>query len=440
MIRRWRGSRRAFLTGAGATLTLPWLESVAPRAALAQPSAPRRLLFYYIPNGIHMASWTPREEGAAYTLTPILRPLEPVRDKVLVLSGLQNLPARPDGPGDHASGTGAFLTCAHPKKTEGADIQNGVSVDQVAAEVLGKATRFPSLQLGIDGGASAGGCDSGYSCAYARNISWAGPQTPLPKITNPQTVFDRLFQGLEATISAAERARRQRLKKSVLDAVRADVEALGPRLGATDRRKLDEFATGVRALERRIDEAAAASTCPTPARPEATLPYPEHVRLMTDLTVVALQCDLTRVVTFMLGNAGSNRSYSFLNVPGAHHQISHHQMNAENLKSLETIDTWEVEQFTALLTKMNAVTDGTGTLLDNAAVFFSSEIEDGDAHRHTNLPVLLAGGGRGAFRGGRHVTHRGQPIANLFMAMLASAGVNAPSFGDSTGVLPGLGG
>lgn len=437
MIVQRRRSRRGVLVSAGATVALPFLESLAPRTASAATQA-KRLLFYYVPCGIHMAGWTPATTGPAYALTPILKPLETLRADVSVITGLANLPARPDGPGDHASGTGAFLTCAHPKKTEGSDIQNGVSVDQIAAGALAKATKFPSLQLGIDGGSSAGGCDSGYSCAYARSISWAGPATPLPKIINPQTVFDQLFEGLDATVSPAERDRRRRYKTSVLDFALADATALRTKLGVTDRRKVDEFMGGVREIERQVADKTMMSGCQIPARPSATLAYQEHVRLMSDIMVLAFQCDLVRVATFMIGNAGSNRTYPFIGVPGAHHQLSHHQMAPANLAALQTIGTWEVEQFAYLLGKMKAVTEGTGTLLENSAVFFSSEIEDGDAHRHTNLPVLLAGKGGGALHPGSHIIKKDQPIANLFLAMLGSVGVNMPAFGNSTGPLADL--
>ena len=429
-------TRRTFLAGAGATIALPFLES----AAWAQEAAGKRLLFYYVPNGIHMPAWTPSAAGRPYELTPILQSLAPVKDKLLVLTGLANPPARPDGPGDHAAGTGSFLTCTHVFKTEGADIQNGISVDQVAAATVGAQTSFPSVQLGVDGGGSVGNCDSGYSCAYSRNISWAGPTTPLPKAVNPQLVFDRLFAGFDSRSTAEERAKRTRYRASILDYASGRARTLQARLGARDRAKLDEYLTSVRALEVRIAESDTAQ-CIAEDRPDRDVPFQEHARLMSDLMVLAFQCDQTRIVSFMLGNAGSGRAFPFLGVNGAHHEISHHQNQQENFDQLQIIDTWEVEQLAYLLQAMDAVDEGNGTtLLDNTLVFFSSEIEDGNAHRHSNLPVLLAGGGALGVDSGRHVVYRdNEPIANLFVSMLQLSGVPAATFGDNgTGPLPGL--
>jgi hypothetical protein len=429
-------TRRTFLAGAGATIALPFLES----AAWAQEAPGKRLLFYYVPNGIHMPAWTPAAAGPGYELTPILQSLAPLKDKLLVLSGLANSPARPDGPGDHAAGTGSFLTCAHVFKTEGANIQNGISVDQVAAASLGGQTAFPSVQLGVDGGGSVGNCDSGYSCAYARNISWAGPSTPLPKVVNPQLVFDRLFAGFDTQSTAEDRAKRRRYRSSVLDYAAGRALSLQGRLGVTDRAKLDEYLTSVRALELRI---AGSDTvqCIAENRPDRDVPFQEHARLMSDLMVLAFQCDQTRIISFMLGNAGSGRAFPFLGVSDAHHSISHHQNQQANFDQLQTIDTWEVEQLAYLLSAMDAVDEGEGsTLLDNSLVFFSSEIEDGNAHRHSNLPVLLAGGGDLGVNSGRHVVYQdAEPIADLFISMLEISGVPVDSFGDNgTGPLAGL--
>ncbi|MEN9577617.1 MAG: hypothetical protein RJA70_626 [Pseudomonadota bacterium] len=434
-MRYQRLSRRWVLGGAGASLTLPFLESL-PQAG-AQSAALKRLVVFYVPNGIHMASWTPATEGPDYALTPILAPLANVRNKVLVVSGLANEPAIPDGPGDHASGTGAFITCAHPNKSE-TEIVSGISIDQVVAKEIGGSTLFPSLQLGVDAGTSAGGCDSGYSCAYARNISWADPSTPLPKLTNPGTVYDRLFAGLDPTVSAADKVRRSLYQTSLLDYVKGDIETLSPKLGQRDRGKLDEYVTGIRELETRLGGAGLIS-CDPIARPASDYDFVTHVQLMTDLTVVALQCNLTRVVTFMLGNAATGRSYDFLGVTGGHHELSHHQDNPANLAALETIGTWEVQQLAALLEKMDAVDEGGSSVLDNSAVFFSSEIEDGNSHSHRNMPIVVAGGLGGALDTGRHVAYKNQePVANLLVSLAAGLDVDAAGFGDSTGPLSGL--
>jgi len=433
-------SRRTFLGGAGAMLALPLLDAMAPSVAFAEPTAPTRLLAYYVPCGIHMPAWTPTAVGPGFELSPILSSLEPVKDDLLVLTGLSNAPARPDGPGDHAAGTGSFLTCTHVVKTEGADIRNNISMDQVAANAIGQHTRFSSLQLGVDGGGSVGGCDSGYSCAYARNISWAGPTSPLPKVVNPQVVFDRLFAGFDPRASAEDRARRKRFKSSVLDYVLGDAQRLSLRLGRTDQRKLDEYITSVRDLEVKIQTTDDSDTCDLIDRPPTDIEFPDHVRYMSDIMVLAMQCDLTRVISFMLGNAGSQRSYSFIGVSGAHHEISHHQRMQENYDKLQAIDTWEVAQLAYLLQRMKEVNEGDGTLLDNSVVFFSSEIEDGNTHSHFNMPVLLAGGGRGAFNTGRHVVYDDdEPIADLFISMLDAVGVPVDTFGDTgTGKLANL--
>jgi len=424
-------SRRALLGGAGATLALPFLESAIPRNARAQAAPPLRFLGYYVPCGFRMQHWTPSTQGADYDLPLILEPIAGVQSEISVISRLANRPARPDGPGDHASGTGAFLTCAHPRKTEGADIENGISLDQHLANALGDETALRSLQLGIDGGNSAGGCDSGYSCAYARNVSWSGPSTPLPKLTDPAIVFDRLFAGLDNQASAEELARRQRQSTSLLDYVLGDATALSARLGMSDRAKLDEYMSGVRELEMRIMGGGSGASCDPGMRPSIDIGYEDHVKVMSDLMVLAMQCDVTRFTTFMLGNAGSNRSYDFLGVTGGHHEISHHAQDPGKLDSLTTIGTWEVDQFAYLIDRMRMVDEGGESLLDHSVVFFSSEIEDGDSHSHMNMPILLAGKGGGAFTPGRHVMFEDEPsVGNLFVSIAQAFGMSDSAFGD----------
>jgi hypothetical protein len=435
-VKRFSLSRRAFLGGAAAVVGLPALESLTDKSASAQNVVPpKRVIAFYVPNGIRMEHWTPAEEGAGYSMTRILTPLESYREKITVVSGLENQLAKPDGPGDHASGTGAFLTCAHPKKTEGADIENGISFDQIAANAVGEQTRIASLQLGIEGGAGVGGCDSGYSCAYARNISWASKTQPLPKTVNPQVLFDQLFQGFDPSQTAEARARVMAYRSSVLDYVLDESNRLSASLGTADRRKLDEYMTGVREIERGL-ATPSGPECPLLDRPPENLVLPEHVQMMLRLTRVALQCDVTRVVTFMLGNAGSGRSYEFLGVSGGHHQISHHQRNPDNLEKLSVIDTWEVEQLAYLLEELGSIDEVDGSkLVDNTAVFFSSEIEDGDTHAHRNLPVIVAGLG-GGLPIGTHVRYPGgTPIANLFVTLLNAIDVPTTTFGDAVGPL-----
>jgi hypothetical protein len=433
-------NRRQFaLGGAGALIALPFLRSLAPRRArAAEPGRPVRLFAFYVPCGIHMAGWTPSSAGEGFPLSPILEPLANVREHVMVLTGLNNDPANPDGPGDHAAGTGSFITAAHCYKTEGADIQNGISLDQVAAGVLKEQTKFGSLELGIDGGSSAGGCDSGYSCAYARNISWSSPSTPVAKTTSPQVVFDRLFAGYDAQATLEEQERRRRYKQSVLDYGMQGAGALRAKLGRTDQEKLDEYMTAVRELELRLQDPA--MVCEPGPRPDDGGDVRAKITAMLDLCILAFRCDLTRVISFMLANAGSGRAHNFLGIPEGHHELSHHMGDESKQAKLQTIDTWEVSQLAYLLEGLKGLDNGDGTtVLDDLALFFSSEIEDGNSHAHSNMPVLLCGGGGGAFTSGRHLVYANRPpVANLFVSMLDAVGVPVPSFGDSTGPLEGL--
>ena len=435
-MKKWQLSRRILLKGTGAALALPFLEQMWPSAADAQAAPPpRRFLGWYVPCGMNMPKFTPPDVGSAYTLTPILQPLAAHRNDFLVLSGLANRPAEPDGPGDHASGTAAFLTSAHPFRTEGSDIRNGISLDQVIANQIGQYTRFPSLQLGTYQGASFGGCDGGYSCAYLNNVSWAGPATPLTKEIEPQSLFDRLTGGLP--LSDAEARKRRHYQQSVLDVVREDSNQLQAKLGRTDNRKLDEYLTSVREIERRIQLQAPACTVGT--RPNLAVDIRDRTRLMLDLIVLAFQCDQTRVVTFMLENGGSNYAFDFLGLSGGHHEYSHHGTIQANLDALQVIDTWEMQQFAYFLAKMKAVQEPGGTLLDNTVVLLSSEISDGDAHNHNNMPVIVAGRGRGAISPGRHVRFASEiPVSNLFISMAAACGVSLATFGDGTGPCPSL--
>lgn len=433
-------SRRAALkglgTGLGTMVALPFLDAMR-RPALAQStepgaSSPKRLLFFYVPCGIHMAAFTPAREGRDYDLPPILSPLSRVKSSLLVLSGTTNTAAKDlgDGGGDHARGTGAFLTAVHPQKSE-TQLQNGPSVDQVAAQAWRGQTRLSSLELGAESGSGVGACDTGYSCAYSHNISWASPTVPMPKEVNPRAVFDRLFAGADAGLSEAERQARRRRRMSVLDFVRDDTLRLEQRLGTADRRKLDEYLTGVRELERSIEQAPPVQ-CAFPERPQGKdADVEKHVRQMLDLAVLAFQCDLTRVATFMLGNGGSNRGYGFLGHPGGHHEYSHHQGDPDKHAALIDIGRFEVAQLAYVLEKLAAIPEGDGTVLDNSLVFFSSEIEDGNSHRHDNMPVLLAGRAGGLVDAGKHV--RAAPsteVGDVLLTMLHTVGIEQASFGE----------
>jgi hypothetical protein len=436
-------SRRAFLLGGGATVVaLPFLESMLPRAARAQTAtAPRRLIYYYVPNGINMATFKPTASGGGYPTPPMLMPLESLKDDFSVVSGLENAPAKPDGPGDHAAGTSSFITCAHANKSE-TMIQLGISADQVAAKAIGAATRIPSLQLGISGGSAAGDCDNGYSCAYARNISWLDANTPVPKVVDPAKVFDQIFAGTSASESAAAAAKRRAYDQSVLDLVADDARGLMPKLGKTDNIKLQQYLDGVREVEKRITAATPAGASCTPGTKPASNPdYPTKVALMSDLMVMAMQCDATRVISFMLGNAISGQTYPDLGISDGHHNISHHGGDANKIAQLAQIGLWEVTRLAYLMTKMKAIPEGSTNMLYNSTIFFSSDVSDGNRHNHDDMPIILGGHGGGLLTPGKHVvftasTH--EKVSNLLVSTLATVGIDKPALGDSTGPLAGV--
>jgi hypothetical protein len=447
--------RRNFLRGLGAAVALPILDSTLPLRALAgAPSAagaPVRMAFLFVPNGMHMPAWTPNREGADFELPSILEPFAPLRDDLLVLSGLTHDKGRAngDGAGDHARSAATFLTGSQATKTEGA-IRAGTSVDQFAAQMIGKQTRFPSVQLGAEGGRLSGQCDSGYSCAYSNNISWANETTPLGKATNPREVFERLFAGDLQDEVNENRARRQRYKKSILDFVLDDAKQLGSRVNGDDRRKLDEYLTAVREIEQRLERMEKDSrTAGLHAFDPATydLPegipdsYAEHIRLMGDMMILAFQTDSTRIATFMLANEGSNKPYRFIGVNEGHHTLSHHQNDDVKLDKIRQINRFHAEQVAYILNKMKSIPEGDGTLLDNCMVVYGAGISDGNRHNNENLPVLVAGRGGGTLRTGRHIRyHQETPMSNLLLSMLDRVGVEADHFGDSTGRLPHLAG
>lgn len=433
-------SRRRFLGGAAAAIGLPFFESLAPRAARAAAS-PRRLLFYFVPCGMRMDAWTPRQTGDLARLATLPRLLQPVGrhlDAISIISGLDQLRVATYEAGDHARGTAGFLTCVLPKMSP---IAVGTSVDQIAAKAIGAASRYPSLQVGTV--TRAPYRDDPYPEVFLDTISWAGPTANLPNISDPATLFDRLFAGFDPAATEADRIGRLRRRTSVLDHAQADATRLRATLGQADRVKLDAYITGIRELEVRIQASALPSACAAPARPASSITgnFPLHVRVLTDLVVLALQCDATRVVTFMQDMGASARSFGFLGSDTAegHHALSHHQSLPAKLAAWEKIDHWEMTQFAYLLDRMRAVDEGGGTtLLDNAAVFLSSEVADGDRHYHDNLPVLLAGRGGGALHPGRHIAYPGRPIADLFLAMLRTVGVEQSSFGDGRSALTEL--
>jgi hypothetical protein len=434
-------TRRAALRGIGVTIALPFLESLAPRAAAGTDARPMRLAFIYAPNGKHMQDWTPASEGTGFELPPTLQPLKNVRDSVTVISGLAQRAAEPgpDGPGDHARAMATFLTGTRPHKTSGSDVRVGPSVDQIAAAAIGKTSRLPSLEVGCEGGKAAGTCDNGYSCAYQTNLSWRTATTPMPKEVNPRLVFERLFGDRLRSETDAAREKRQRERASVLDFVAQDARELSGRLGAADRRKLDEYLTAVREVEARIRRAQPALQVGNEkfARPTGVPEdFCEHARLHADLISLAFQADLTRVVTFVLGNDGSNRSYREIGISDGHHDLSHHGGDKLKLGKLRSINRLHVAQLAHFLERLKATPDGASNLLDHCMVVYGSCISDGDRHNHDDLPILVAGGG---IRGGRHIRCKKEtPLCNLHLSVLDKVGVSIDRFGDSTGRLAEL--
>lgn len=439
--------RRAFLRGAGAAVALPFLDSMVPAFAATTKSAANpavRMGFVYVPNGIIEARWLPSTEGSAFEFNQTMKALEPFRDHTLVVSNLAQINGRSfgDGGGDHARAGATWLTGVHPKKTEGADIRSGISADQIAAREFGKQTQFASLEIGVEAPSLAGGCDSGYSCAYTNTISWSSPTTPRPMEVNPRVLFERLFGDGDST-DAASRLESLKERGSLLDFVKGSLDRLQTRLGSGDRNKLSEYLDAIRDIERRIQKAEeqnASMKMPLIQKPVAAPEeFVDHARLMMDLMVVAYQADLTRVVTFMLAREGSNRSYRDIGISDGHHDCTHHQNDAEKIAKTIKINGHHVTQLAYLIDRMKNTPDGDGTLLDHSMILYGSSISDGNRHTHTNLPLTLIGGASGKLKGGRHIKYAEEtPMNNLLLSMLEKAGVETDKLGDSTGKLEHL--
>lgn len=444
-------SRRHFLRGLGACVALPTFGSllvnralgaaVAPQLATTATGAPLRTAFVFFPNGAIPSRWWPAGGETDFALAPTLQPLEPLRGSVQVLAGLAhaNANAGTDGGGDHARGNGVFLTGVRLKKSA-TDIRAGISIDQVIANHVGHLTRFPSIELCCDASRKSADCDSGYSCAYQYNLSWQSPTTPMPAEANPRLAFERLFGTGEHGQRARNAQRRMIDRRSVLDFVMDDASAMQSRLDRQDRDKLDQYLTGIRDVEKRIERAErfGPNTDPDQATP-AGIPAneAEYVTLMYDILLLAFRTDSTRVATFVLGHDGDNRSFSEIGITEGHHDLSHHQNIPERVEKVAQIDRWYVEQFARFLARMDGIKDVDGhSLLHNSRIIYGSGNADGNRHTHENLPVLLAGGGGGAIRGGRFVQHGSKPLSNLFLNLADSAGVTGlDRFGDSTGRL-----
>ena len=434
--------RRTVLRGLGATLALPLMEAMLPTARAAEPAArPKRLQIFYTPNGMIMQSFTPEKAGRDYALSPTLAPLEPFRNRFTVVTGLAHYQASAlgDGPGSHGRSCGAFLTGAHPRRTEGSDLHCGISMDQIVANHFANDTQLASLELGIDPPSLLGSCDVGYSCTYTNTLSWRSPTVALPVTVNPRDVFERLFGDGDVTDEKSRQAQLQR-RASILDFVRADAARLSARLGANDRRKMDEYLESIRDVERRIARASQgtgnvdASELTRPAGiPDS---FADHVRMMVDLQVLAMQADLTRVCSFMIGRELSNRTYPEAGVPDAHHMLSHHGGDPEKIAKLARINRLHMQHFAYYLERMQATADGEGSLLDSTVVLAGSSFGEPNEHDNMNLPIVVAGGG---VPGNRHlVVPKNTPMCNLMLAMVHALGIEQAQLGDSTGPLTEL--
>ena len=434
--------RRTFLRGMGVTLALPLLDAMVPALSTATSVAAkplRRLGFVYIPNGANMEQWTPPNAGTRLSLSPSLSPLEPFRDHVTVVSGLGNRPADSwgEGGGDHSRGPAAWLSAAHPKKTEGADIRAGITIDQIAAQAFSDDTPRASLELATEPTNLVGHCGgAGYSCAYVNTLSWRTPTTPLPMENNPRVVFEQLFGD---GASRTERRTQRQETRSILDAVTQELAHFRGVIGPSDRIRIEEYLDAIRETERQIQL--------TEARGELDLVLPErptgipdtldaHCKLMFDLQVLAYQADITRVITFYMLREISQQTYVEIGVPDPHHSISHHQDDPEKLVKLAKINTYHIHLLAYYLDKLHATSDGDGSLLDHSLILYGGGMSNGNTHSHSPLPLLLAGGAAGRLSGGRHLQHpEGTPLANLLVSILDAVNVPCDRIGDSTGRL-----
>ena len=425
--------RRTFIRGIGATVALPFLDAMVP-AMRAQAKAAPRFTAIYCGNGANMFDWTPPTEGAGFTMSPSLMPLEPFRDRLAVFTGLDNFQATDQGDvgGQHPRAAPAFMSCAHPKQTEGADVQAGTTIDQMIAARICLDTKLPSLEVSVDRNDVVGACDHGYACAYMNSMSWKTPTTPLPSETNPRFVFERMF-GIGAT--AEERLARTREDRSILDALTEEIAQLRRRLGTSDRTKLAQYFDAVRDVEQRILKAESTnSDFSVPDQPVGVPEtFKEYIELMFDLQALAFQADITRVSSLMMARENVNRSYPEIGLPEAHHSISHHGNNPEKMKAYTKLNTYHVETLTYYLNKLKSIPDGDGNLLDSTVVLFGSGMSDGNTHNNFNVPVVLVGGQTLQVKGNRHVKYpKGTPLANLMLGVMDRFGVQSERFGDST--------
>ena len=437
VLRRRSLSRRSVLRGVGTTIALPLLDAMIPAGTahantVASADALKRIGYVYIPMGFHPDEWTPKKEGELQELPSSLESLSPVQDQVTVLSGMDLQNAYP---GSHATSNSAFLSAAQAKLTESSDYYLGTTVDQIAAKQIGQSTQLPSLEMSMDLLSTVGQCDNGYACVYQNNLSWSSPTTPLPSEAHPRLVFEQLF-GEGGT--PEQRAAALRRRSSLLDGVAEEIKRLQRSLGGDDRNRVDDYLTSIREVERRIEHAM--KTFQDHPLPDLDRPvgvpasYAEHARLMFDLQVLAFRGDITRITTFQLAREASTRTYPEIGVPEPHHPVTHHGGNPQKLAKVAKINRFHVSLFAEFLQKLSAIPEGNGTLLDHSLFMYGSGMGDPDAHDHTNLPILVAGGAAGEMQGGRHIRfEEPEPLSNLHLTLLNKVGVPLETFADSTG-------
>lgn len=436
--------RRTFIRGMGATLALPLLDAMVPAMSAQSKVSPaaRRFAAIYCGNGANMHDWTPATDGVGFAFSPILKPLEAFRDRTLVFSGLDNFPATDQGDsgGQHPRAAPAFMSCVHPKQTEGADVQAGTTFDQLIAQQIGRDSKLSSLEVALDRNDVVGACDHGYACAYMNSMSWKTPTMPLPAETNPRFVFERLFGSGD---TAEARLARSQEDRSILDGVTQEIALLRRTLGQRDAVKLSEYLDAIREVEQRIAKSESPSRdLALPERPVGVPEtFKEHAELMFDLQVLAFQADITRVTSFMMARENVNRSYAEIGLPEAHHSMSHHGNNPEKMAVFSKLNTYHVETLAYFLGKLQAIPDGDGTLLDHSIVLYGSGMSDGNTHNNFSVPVLVVGGRDQQMKGNRHLVYpKGTPLANLSLNLMDKFGVEVEKFGDSTGALDLLSG
>ena len=438
-------SRRTLLRGAGTAVALPFLDAMTP-ALTAATARPVRMAFVYVPNGIDMRHWNPSYEGPLQELPRILKPMEPFKQDMTLLSNLTHNGGRAllDGAGDHGRCCGGYLAGVQPRKTM-VDIKAGISCDQIVANDIGRQTRFPSLEVGLEDARQAGDCDSGYSCAYTNNLAWRGDAQPLPPLLDPRALFERLF-GNGANLTPEQKRLQTKQRRSILDFVTGDTKALQANLGPTDKRKLDEYLSSIRDIERQLAKAEHDNAQVNPGMDKpygVPADFAEHFKLMTDMMTVAFQADLTRVMTFLVSREGSSRAYREIGIADGHHPLTHHQNKPDMMEKVAQINVYQITQFAAWMEKLKSIREGDGTLLDNAMIVYGAGLSDGNRHTHEDLPTIMVGRGgkglNGGIKTGRRIVYRKEtPMSNLFLTMMDRMGTKVEHFGDATGRIEGL--